>query len=179
MSCCALIIVAPFPIDQTDSGDSTLHSSDSGDPRFVHRFRSSLETWRRDTTAPPIGCYKLDINSKVVSKHEVINVRSSCGVAEATSIQLIKDPSSCSKSQGGTRKIRPRMRNDAFYHRNRRSIGAVSRVSWTGLCLPCDESCSERKPHWRTGVPGKWPLEIETESRALKRSISTVRKRSF
>jgi hypothetical protein len=50
------------------------------------------------------------------------------------------------------------------------------RVNWTELFLPSDEASRQRNCHSCTVVLGIPPLEIETESRALKLNISRVRK---
>jgi hypothetical protein len=74
----------------------------------------------------------------------------------------------CPKSQGATRKIRPRTRNSAFHPRDHDPIGAVSRV------LGREFFFHRTKVIQRGIFIGS--VEIETESRVLKPSISTVRK---
>jgi hypothetical protein len=140
---------------------------------FLGHFASSRR--KHDCKAPPQD-WQGRFVQKVRSKTGRIGRRFSCSGAKSTSIQLIKGPSVCPKSKGATRKIRPRIRNPAFQLRHRRPIGAVSRVSWTGAFLPLDEGDPERNFHWGLEGRGTSPLEIETESRALKLSTSMVRK---
>jgi hypothetical protein len=89
------------------------------------------------------GDRKPQYDSKSSLKNGRMGVRFCCSGAKSTSIHLIKGPSMCPKSEGATKKIRPRMRNP----RDHDPIGAVSRVSWTGVFLASEGGHPERNFH--------------------------------